>query len=143
MIRSFTANGTSCPLITSTNSSCCVRRPCTLDVTLASYILILLHTPLPNPLLKTLLLESYPNLISHACLVHSRAFPSTATLQPPIIPPDHISPFTLIGRGVARVVNDTWYGSDGVAKKEPSAEEISMRRWRWCSGLVSISFARE
>ncbi|KAG9026146.1 hypothetical protein FRB95_009353 [Tulasnella sp. JGI-2019a] len=50
--------------------------PTFLDVILAAHVLLVLHTPLPNPLLKTLILESYPVLIDHALLLRTKAFPS-------------------------------------------------------------------
>ena len=53
--------------------------PSTIDTLLAAHVLLLLHAPFPNPVLKTLLLESFPLLVSHALLVHSHAFRSSST----------------------------------------------------------------
>ena len=50
--------------------------PSTLDVYIAAHVLVILNSPLPNPLLKTVLLESYPILVDHALHVRTYAFPS-------------------------------------------------------------------
>ncbi|KAF8308105.1 hypothetical protein DL93DRAFT_2028552, partial [Clavulina sp. PMI_390] len=50
-------------------------RPSTLDIILAAHILPVLRAPLPDPFLKTLLLESYSHLVSHACHISAIAFP--------------------------------------------------------------------
>ncbi|KAG8886711.1 hypothetical protein FRB98_001063 [Tulasnella sp. 332] len=50
--------------------------PTSLDALLSAHVLLILHAPLPNPLLKTLILESYPTLIDHALLLRTKAFPS-------------------------------------------------------------------
>ncbi|KAG8907397.1 hypothetical protein FRB99_004422 [Tulasnella sp. 403] len=63
------------PLV-STGSFIYKRTPSSLDIHLAAHILLILHAPLPNPLLKTLILESYPHLVDHALLVRTVAFPS-------------------------------------------------------------------
>ena len=55
------------------------ENPSSVDTLLAAHVLLLLHAPFPNPMLKTLLLESFPLLVSHALLVHSRAFRSSST----------------------------------------------------------------
>jgi len=52
-------------------------RPTTLDVVLASHILLLVNPPYPDPLLKSLVTDSYPELASHARSVYSIAFPSS------------------------------------------------------------------
>ncbi|TFK55127.1 hypothetical protein OE88DRAFT_1674733 [Heliocybe sulcata] len=52
-------------------------RPTTLDVVLASHILLLINPPYPDPLLKSLVTDSYPELASHARSVYSAAFPSS------------------------------------------------------------------
>ncbi|KAF8343898.1 uncharacterized protein EI90DRAFT_3284450 [Cantharellus anzutake] len=53
--------------------------PSLVDAVLAAHILFILHIPFPDPVLKTILLESFPLLVSHALLVHSRAFQSSST----------------------------------------------------------------
>ncbi|KIO32509.1 hypothetical protein M407DRAFT_18562 [Tulasnella calospora MUT 4182] len=53
-------------------------RPSSLDLHLAAHILLILHAPLPNPLLRTLVLESFSTLIDHALLVRTFAFPTQA-----------------------------------------------------------------
>jgi len=50
-------------------------RPTTLDVALASHLLLLINAPFPDPLLKTLLTESYPSLVTHANSVQAEALP--------------------------------------------------------------------
>ncbi|KAG9019568.1 hypothetical protein FRB90_000476 [Tulasnella sp. 427] len=52
------------------------ERPTPLDIHLTAHVLLILHAPLPNPLLRTLVLESFPTLVDHALLVRTFAFPS-------------------------------------------------------------------
>ncbi|KAG8945039.1 hypothetical protein FRC03_001830 [Tulasnella sp. 419] len=92
------------------------ERPSILDVRLAAHILLLLHAPLPNPLLKTLLLDSYTPLVDHALLVRTYAFPSSDPSRPapPVEPLEHSSVtqnLWLVG-GAAQRVFHTTFGSD-------------------------------
>ncbi|EPQ58339.1 hypothetical protein GLOTRDRAFT_72674 [Gloeophyllum trabeum ATCC 11539] len=57
-------------------------RPTTLDIVLAAHILLLIEPPYPDPLLKSLVNESYPRLASHARSVYSAAFPVSESYPP-------------------------------------------------------------
>ncbi|KAF7969276.1 hypothetical protein HWV62_27803 [Athelia sp. TMB] len=55
------------------------EKPTTLDVHLASHLLLLMDTPFPDPLLQTLLKDSYPDLCDHARRIHLLALPATGS----------------------------------------------------------------
>jgi sorting and assembly machinery component 37 len=57
-------------------------RPSTLDVVVASHIMLLLNAPFPDALISNLLVESYPTLVIHARLVLFRAFPFPSSTPP-------------------------------------------------------------
>ncbi|KAF9647567.1 hypothetical protein BDM02DRAFT_3270177 [Thelephora ganbajun] len=101
----------------------------TLDIIVAAHSLLLLNPPFPNPVLKDLIIESYPSLAVHARLVLSRAFPDPT-----------ISPLTY-----HKSSTNTWsaliptFGSN-MPKPEPSEieKEYTKMRWVW-TGLAIVS----
>jgi sorting and assembly machinery component 37 len=105
------------------------RRPSTLDIIVAAHTLLLLKPPLPDPILKDLIIESYPSLAIHARLVLSQAFP-----DPNLSPLIYHKPST-----------NTWsaliptFGSNS-PKPEPSdlEKEFTKMRWAWI-GLAIVS----
>jgi sorting and assembly machinery component 37 len=105
------------------------RRPSTLDVIVAAHTLLLLNPPFPDPILKELMIESYPSLAVHARLVLSQAF-----LGPTTSPLTYHKPST-----------NTWsaliptFGTN-MPRPEPSEleKEFTMMRWGWI-GLAIVS----
>jgi sorting and assembly machinery component 37 len=105
------------------------RRPSTLDVIVAAHTLLLLNPPFPDPVLKDLIIESYPSLAVHARLVLSKAFLGPAT-----------SPLTYHKSSA-----NTWsaliptFGSN-TSRPEPSEveKEFAQMRWGWI-GLAIVS----
>ncbi|KZV97021.1 hypothetical protein EXIGLDRAFT_764775 [Exidia glandulosa HHB12029] len=61
------------------------HRPTSIDLLLAAHVLLLVDPPYPDPLIGTLITESYPSLAAHARLILSLAFPT-----PP--GPSHVPP---------------------------------------------------
>ncbi|EJD41062.1 hypothetical protein AURDEDRAFT_186723 [Auricularia subglabra TFB-10046 SS5] len=61
-------------------------RPTSLDLLLAAHILLLVAPPYPDPLVGTLVQESYPSLATHARLILSLAFPTHP--GPKHVPPE-------------------------------------------------------
>lgn len=104
-------------------------RPSTLDIIVAAHTLLLLSPPFPDPVLKDLMVESYPSLAVHARLVLSQAFLGPAT-----------SPLTY-----HKPSTNTWsalvptFGSN-VPRPEPSEleKEFTRMRWGWI-GLAIVS----
>lgn len=109
------------------------HRATTLDVYLASYLLLLLDAPFPDPLLQTLLKESYPTLTNHARRIHLQALPTTGSDIPKLSPQTY-SLISLI----------PWPSSRQSRKpKEKTADEIRFQRMRWgwyALALVSTVF---
>jgi len=105
------------------------HRPSTLDIIVAAHTLLLLHPPLPDPILKDLIIESYPSLAVHARIVLLQAFP-----DPTVSPLTYHKPAT-----------NTWsaliptFGSN-TPKPEPSEveKEFTNMRWAWI-GLAIVS----
>ena len=94
-----------------------------------AHTLLLLNHPFPDPILRDLIIESYPSLAVHARLVLSQAFPE------PIIPPlTYHKPST-----------NTWsalvptFGSNSPRPDLSDIEkEFTKMRWRWI-GLAIVS----
>ncbi|KAM6500393.1 hypothetical protein JOM56_003407 [Amanita muscaria] len=53
-------------------------RPSALDAIVAAHILLLLEPPYPDPVVKQLLLDSYPSLVTHARLIFSQTLAASA-----------------------------------------------------------------
>ncbi|KDQ60995.1 hypothetical protein JAAARDRAFT_173425 [Jaapia argillacea MUCL 33604] len=99
-------------------------RPTTLDVFLASYVLLLIDPPYPDSLLQTLLLGSYPALTLHARRVYNRVFPDINSF-PKTLPPQTHSLTALFPSLPS-------FGlSFGGKKKQTSEEEKEFTRYRW------------
>ncbi|KAL6300141.1 hypothetical protein BKA93DRAFT_803087 [Sparassis latifolia] len=71
-------------------------RPTSLDVTFAAHTHILTKLPFANPLLQTVLRDSYPSLVAHANTVLSIAFPEAQSLPQAVQPSMDISFSSLI-----------------------------------------------
>ncbi|KAF9792053.1 hypothetical protein BJ322DRAFT_1102582 [Thelephora terrestris] len=105
------------------------ERPSTLDIIVAAHTLLILSPSPPDPVLKDLIIESYPSIAVHARLVLSRAFLGPAT-----------SPLTYHTSST-----NTWsaliptFGSN-TPRPEPSEveKEFTNMRWGWV-GLVIVS----
>ncbi|TFY82366.1 hypothetical protein EWM64_g1644 [Hericium alpestre] len=99
-------------------------RPTTIDVLLASHILLLINPPFPDPLLPSLLSSSYPTLLTHTRRVFSTAFPT------PYIEDLHYLPST--GHSLASLLpplpslRSLW----STEQKEKSEEEKRFDRMR-------------
>lgn len=105
------------------------RRPSTLDVIVAAHTLLLLNPPLPDTILKDLIIESYPSLAVHARLVLSQAFPDP-----------NVSPLIYHKPSI-----DTWsaliptFGSNSPKPELSDVEkEFTKMRWAWI-GLAIVS----
>ncbi|OSX65136.1 hypothetical protein POSPLADRAFT_1116715, partial [Postia placenta MAD-698-R-SB12] len=57
-------------------------RPTTLDIVFAAHTHVLMSIPFADPLLQTLLSDSYPTLVAHANAVQSFVFPDPVSLPP-------------------------------------------------------------
>jgi sorting and assembly machinery component 37 len=106
-------------------------RPTTLDVYLASHILLLLDAPFPDPLLQSLLTESYPTLTAHARQIHLQAFPTTGS-NIPLLAPQNYTLRSLVPWQPAKIRKSI--------PKPKSEEDIWFDRMRWgWIALVVIS----
>lgn len=102
-------------------------RPTSLDVYLASYILLLIDAPFPDPLLQSLLTESYPTLIAHARLVQLQAFPTSGS-DIPLLPPQSHTIRSLF----------PWPTSRQAPKSNAKTDdEIRFQRMRW--GWIALA----
>ncbi|GJJ12665.1 hypothetical protein Clacol_006909 [Clathrus columnatus] len=70
-------------------------RPSTIDLTLASRILLVCGAPLPDSIIKDMLTSSYPSLIAHAARVHALAF-SASNPPPNIMEPKNLNFFQVL-----------------------------------------------
>jgi sorting and assembly machinery component 37 len=104
-----------------------IHRPTTLDICLASHILLLIDTPFPDPLLQTLLAESYPTLTAHARQVHLEALPTTGS-DIPILAPQSYSLRALV----------PWSSTKMRKSKPKSKEDVNFDRigWGWIALAV-------
>lgn len=106
-------------------------RPTTLDVCLASHLLLLMDPPFPDPLLQSLLKESYPTLCAHARRIHLAAFPTTGS-DIPLLPAQNYSLGSLIPWPARATKKET--------PKPKSTEEIKFERMKWgCIALATFS----
>ncbi|KAG2750637.1 hypothetical protein P692DRAFT_20831842 [Suillus brevipes Sb2] len=99
------------------------ERPTTLDVYLASYILLLLDPPFPDQLMRSILEESYPKLVEHARNVQTEV--SQIPRQYLVAPAQKQSLLSLIPRPL----------SNPPKSKESRMDEADLRfrrmRWMW------------
>jgi len=102
-------------------------RPTTLDLSLAAHILLLIHAPLPDTLLSSLLSSSYPALISHARRVLGAAAPSAR-----VLPPERYRPSALLPYPSFR----SWWNEPRRPKTEEE-KRFERMRWRWI-GLALV-----
>lgn len=106
-----------------------ICRPTTLDVYVAPYILLLLDAPFPDPLLRSLLKESYPTLTAHARRIHLRALPTTGS-DIPMRPRQGYSLGSLIPWPAARLARKS-------KQKKKTADDIRFDRMRW--GWITLA----
>ncbi|KII88380.1 hypothetical protein PLICRDRAFT_161408 [Plicaturopsis crispa FD-325 SS-3] len=99
------------------------ERPTTLDIVLAAHILALTRPPFPDPLLKSLVVESYPSLVAHAERVYSSANQAPLKTRPP--PTPSIFPWLSARRSGPKV--------------EKIAEDVQSdgTRWGWIALVVA------
>jgi len=107
----------------------CFTRPSSLDVVVASHILLLLNGPFPDPIISDLLIESFPSLVIHSRLILYRAFPSPSTTPPLRHPGSGISWHSLIPRPKFSLLQET---------KSEAERHFARMRWGWV-GLALIS----
>jgi sorting and assembly machinery component 37 len=98
-----------------------LRRPTTLDLTLAAHVLLLVDAPLPDPLLSSLLSSSYPALLLHARRVLNAATPTAA-----VLPPGGYSLSALLPYPSLRA----WWSGPRPPKSEEE-KHFERMRWRW------------
>jgi sorting and assembly machinery component 37 len=104
------------------------NRPTTIDVYIASHILLLIDAPFPDPLLQTLLKESYPTLTDHARQIHLQAFPATGS-DIPLLPHQSYTLRALIPWPPAKIRK---------SKPKPKSEDdIRFDRMRW--GWIALA----
>jgi len=116
--------------------------PTTLDVLLAAHVLLVITPPFPDPLLKSLFLESYPSLVAHAKLILSHAFPVSGkrvisgkeviSQMPPISPPASYSLSSLLPFS-ARSLGEP-------KSKDPEDVRLHKLRRRWIGLAVASIF---
>ncbi|KIJ41221.1 hypothetical protein M422DRAFT_229684 [Sphaerobolus stellatus SS14] len=105
-------------------------RPTTIDIALASHILLLIHTPLPNQALKDLLRTSYPSLIAHALRIQNIAFSPELPL---ILEPPRANPLQLIQSTTKHLFRRV------TTQELESDVEKEYRLYRW--GWVALTIA--
>jgi len=98
-----------------------------LDLSLAAHILPLIHAPLPDTLLSSLLSSSYPTLISHARRVLGAAMPSAR-----VLPPERYMLSALLPYPSFRA----WWNEPRRPKSEEE-KRFDRMRWRWI-GLAVV-----
>jgi len=92
-----------------------------LDLSLAAHVLLLIHAPLPDTLLSSLLSSSYPTLISHARRVLSDGMPNA-----PVLPPERYRLSALLPYPSFRA----WWDEPRAPKSEEE-KRFERMRWRW------------
>ncbi|KAH7929710.1 hypothetical protein BV22DRAFT_1029111 [Leucogyrophana mollusca] len=101
--------------------------PTTLDVSLAAHILLLLDAPFPDPLIQTILKDSYPTIVDHARRVHGEAasrcprYEMGATEHQPLL--------SIIPRPLSKNPKD---------KSALDPEDARYRRMRWMWVAVAV-----
>jgi sorting and assembly machinery component 37 len=105
-----------------------IYRPTTIDVYIASHILLLIDAPFPDPLLQTLLKESYPTLTAHARQIHLQAFPATGS-NIPLLPSQSYTLRALIPLPPAKTRKSN--------PKPKSEDDIRFDRMRW--GWIAVA----
>jgi len=103
-------------------------RPTSLDVYVASHILLLLDAPFYDTLLQSLLTEFYPTLTAHARQIHLQAFPSTGS-DIPLSLPRNIALRSLVPWPPAKALKSK--------PKPKSDEDINFDRMRW--GWIGVA----
>ncbi|KAF8798160.1 hypothetical protein BYT27DRAFT_7265267 [Phlegmacium glaucopus] len=96
------------------------NRLSSLDVIIAAHILLLVNPPFPGPLIKDLINNSYPNLISYAQRVYTQAFKEGHS--PIQFAPSSSSLWSLIPSWPKALVH---------SQKSKSQEDINYNRMSW------------
>jgi sorting and assembly machinery component 37 len=81
-----------------------------------------MDVPFPDPLLQSLLRESYPTLSAHAREIHLRAFPATGS-DIPLLPPENYTVRSLVPLPPAKTQESK--------SKRKSEEHVRFDRLRW------------
>jgi sorting and assembly machinery component 37 len=105
------------------------QRPTSLDIIVASHVLLLLNAPFPDSLISDLLIESFSSLVIHSRLILYRAFQSPSTTPPLRHPDAGISWRSLIPRPK--------FGTSRESTSEVDRQFAKMR-WGWV-GLALLS----
>ena len=96
------------------------------DVIIAAHILLLVNPPLPDPLIKDLINNSYPTLASHAQRVYAQAFEERRS---------HIqfaSPYSSLW-----ALLPSWPKGPFHSRKSPNEEDVYYSRMSW--GFVGLA----
>lgn len=106
-----------------------------MDVYLASHLLLLMDTPFPDPLLQTLVNESYPTLCGHARRIHLSASPATGSYIL-ILPEESYSLGSLIPSWPSlKSAKNTTPKNE---KLKPDDVQFERMKWGWIA-LASLS----
>lgn len=92
-----------------------------MDLSLAAHVLLLIHAPLPDTLLSSLLSSSYPTLISHARRVLGDGMPNA-----PVLPSERYRLSALLPYPSFRA----WWDEPRAPKSEEE-KRFERMRWRW------------
>ncbi|EGN95396.1 hypothetical protein SERLA73DRAFT_186359 [Serpula lacrymans var. lacrymans S7.3] len=98
-----------------------------LDVYFAAHVLLLLDAPFPDPLISSLLKESYPSLVDHARLVKTEtsAHGATHTLE------------TSLSQSLSAVI-PRLFSSTQKAEVKSDADDVRFSRMRWAWITLAI-----
>lgn len=109
--------------------TCVPTRPTTLDILLASHILLLVVPEYPDALLRDLVLNSFPTLVEHARRVQETIFPSGFTDIPKV---EQAAP------GLSAILpNLSWSALRSTGPKPKDIEKrFNRARWLWYAGAL-------
>ncbi|KAA1469451.1 hypothetical protein DENSPDRAFT_864175 [Dentipellis sp. KUC8613] len=110
-------------------------RPTTLDVLLASHILLIINPPFPDTLLSSLISSSYPTLLAHAHRVYSAAFPTAFA--------DHLHKLPEVGFTFTNLLpypSLRLFGNKEKAESSEVEKRFKKMRWVWI-GMAIASVA--
>ncbi|KAL0946677.1 hypothetical protein HGRIS_012865 [Hohenbuehelia grisea] len=103
-------------------------RPTSIDLTLAAHVLLLTKPEFPDPLLQTLIRESYPTLVNHAEHVYRFVFPTGIS---------KLNRTSMPGYSIRSLVPISATNSSHVAKEvDPEDVRFARMRWTWIAVAV-------
>lgn len=124
-------------------------RPSSLDLALFSQLTLLLSTNLPNPLLETLLRETYPVLVAHHDAVLAAVFPGGWGAVQRLAPPPQPSVVDSLRLSLPKWAGGAGESSGGpelagadpdeVAKAKQKEQQFAWGRYAWFAG-AGIAF---